>query len=649
MNRYDPDLLLGYIEDELGEAERAQFEQQMAEDDQLAALVNGLAGDRALMRSLPIVDAPAGLVDDAMHRLERSMLLDGPRESDAAPIPIQRGREIAGRAGDTNWGRVLGLTGLAAAVLIGAGITWQIIYDDRLSKTARDLVNESEPEAAQPETAASQGPEAESFADLGENRSDPDGGTLAQQEPRRMNTEDLESATAPDVADADSPGPAHDKEPGNGLLQRVQDAILANGGNEPLPTEPALPPVAAGQPFAPARASSDAPVIALADNVALYDNPAPQLFVVTDSPFQTQLQIVEWCLANGVPVVETQGLDFAYSYDSSAWPLFAAQESDENQPRLALLIEQEQLGVLVKDMNRFSDGVENFARQRAALNTAPTSRQRAQIQARPGPEAPLDLEDEAPRAQRKNADEQSGYAQLRAPKDLGNEENTRQNYDNLLVFNNQIALEQETEELRPTDEVALLEGPATPGSTQPKEGEQPQPLGQPEPPAVALQGQPADDQTPEAEPARDDAAPALDPAQERIDQPEQTPGLRAAPRSDRDAAVDQEADRERAGDLDDDDFEQPVLAPRGNWLSPQLPLAINTPIWSNSPRTQIVPIVLRQVEPAEMERMLREEAQSQIGTNPDEAGAAPAEGAEDAADPPAEAAPDAPGDAPASE
>jgi len=647
INRYDPDLLLGYIEDELGEEDRARFERQMAEDEQLAALVRGLTGDRALLRSLPLVEAPTGLVDDALHRLERTMLLDGPSEDDAPPIPIQRGRDIAGRSADARWGRVLGISGLAAAVLIGAGVKWLVIQDDPLNRAARDLAEEN----SAPSPTSQDDPRtdrAEAFVspestDLEGVDGQPARGVQPSvagtpAEPRNM--------PAPTVATPGTAEPEAGTTTGSpGLLERVTDAILANDRDRPAPAEPALPPVAiAGQSTVAQAPHVDAPVIALADNGALYDNPAPQLFVITDSPEQTQMQIVAWCLNNGVPVVQAEGFDFAYGYVEPEWTNNTTTKPVDGESKLALLIEAEQLGELVSEMNTNSYSIEQQpTRQRAALNTAQAGRQQAQIQARSAvapPEAAEPLEQAVPNAEETQP---AGYAQLRAPTDLGNEDLTRRNYDNVLDFNNRVALEQEAEENLAAKLAAGEESALGAAGSAPAPGLENAPLAQADEgqQAVATQD-PAAEVTAEEVEADNDTA-------RREERPAAPRTLREGESPEEEAVRDHAEPNAVASDevTQVGELETIESAPRGNWLSPQLPLAYNTPIWSNAPRTQIVPIVLRLIEPQEMDRMLREEARTRsdsqaVEAEPDQ----PVDAA-----PPANADPEpaAPAEAPVSE
>ena len=72
---YDEQLLLGYVEGDLTDAQRAQVEQWIAGDPRLGSLLEKLAGDRDALRALPEPETPSALMEDVDRVLERSMLL----------------------------------------------------------------------------------------------------------------------------------------------------------------------------------------------------------------------------------------------------------------------------------------------------------------------------------------------------------------------------------------------------------------------------------------------------------------------------------------------------------------------------------------------------------------------------------------------
>jgi len=77
-DRYDPNLILGYVEDELTAADRAKVDAMLAHDPALATLIDDLKRDRQTLRSAPAAAPPYDLTDAAIATLERHMLFDAP-------------------------------------------------------------------------------------------------------------------------------------------------------------------------------------------------------------------------------------------------------------------------------------------------------------------------------------------------------------------------------------------------------------------------------------------------------------------------------------------------------------------------------------------------------------------------------------------
>ncbi|MEX0774218.1 MAG: hypothetical protein WD042_00750 [Phycisphaeraceae bacterium] len=112
MDRYDENLILGYVEGDLPDDQRTQFEASLAADPVLRELVTALAADRAALRRTPQVEPPDDLMEPVHQQLERSMLLDVPTEP-AGIITPARSRRL---------GRMLLVAGVAAMLGIVAGI-----------------------------------------------------------------------------------------------------------------------------------------------------------------------------------------------------------------------------------------------------------------------------------------------------------------------------------------------------------------------------------------------------------------------------------------------------------------------------------------------------------------------------------------------
>lgn len=88
--RHDPDLILGHLEGDLSPEDAAKIQALIEADPDFAALLKGMANDRAQLRAAPAAQPPAGMADMALADLERSMLLDDATDSLALPTPGRR-------------------------------------------------------------------------------------------------------------------------------------------------------------------------------------------------------------------------------------------------------------------------------------------------------------------------------------------------------------------------------------------------------------------------------------------------------------------------------------------------------------------------------------------------------------------------------
>ena len=128
-DRYDQNLILEYVEGDLPPAQRVRFEAMLADDPVLRELTHQLATDRAALRDLPDEQPPAQLLEDAMHRLERGMLLgDDPAES-----AFTTGRTHPRRF---YLGRVLAYGSMAAVLVMTGGILVATLTGVDLLETA---------------------------------------------------------------------------------------------------------------------------------------------------------------------------------------------------------------------------------------------------------------------------------------------------------------------------------------------------------------------------------------------------------------------------------------------------------------------------------------------------------------------------------
>ncbi|MEM8737506.1 MAG: hypothetical protein AAGG38_03375 [Planctomycetota bacterium] len=119
-DRHDPNLILGYVEDDLTPDQRADFDALLRSDHTLAALVADLQAQRALLRGTPPPPPPPGLADAATARLERRMLLPEPDDLPPAPSSSRRRRLMP----------LVAYSGVAAVVTLTAAVVFQSLRSD---------------------------------------------------------------------------------------------------------------------------------------------------------------------------------------------------------------------------------------------------------------------------------------------------------------------------------------------------------------------------------------------------------------------------------------------------------------------------------------------------------------------------------------
>jgi len=170
--RHDPDLILGHLEGDLSPGDTAKVQALREADPDFAALLDGLAGDRDLLRAAPAAEPPAGLADAAIADLERSMLLDD-ADNGIAMLPPGRRRRFA-----------------IAPVLTYGGIAAV------LALTASAVLKSVQPPASSPTIAA---------APAGDGFDIAAAPIQAQRELARLDRAEV-GFGADDAADADAPG-----------------------------------------------------------------------------------------------------------------------------------------------------------------------------------------------------------------------------------------------------------------------------------------------------------------------------------------------------------------------------------------------------------------------------------------------------------
>lgn len=112
--RYDQDMILGYVEGDLDDVQRVAFEATLAQDHELRNLVSQMKLDRESLRRLGGVPAPVGLIDQVMQVKERAELLGDPEAPEPLPLKMPVNRY--------NLRRVLAYSGIAAVLLLSAAL-----------------------------------------------------------------------------------------------------------------------------------------------------------------------------------------------------------------------------------------------------------------------------------------------------------------------------------------------------------------------------------------------------------------------------------------------------------------------------------------------------------------------------------------------
>ncbi|MFW6337074.1 MAG: anti-sigma factor family protein, partial [Phycisphaeraceae bacterium] len=121
---YDLEKLQAYVEGDMTPEERDAYEREvLANDAGLRELVRDLLADRDALRRLPDESPERELMPEATERAERAMLLGDPED-----VPSLR---VTGNSADRRhvWTRRLVYSGVAAAVLLAAGVTFYSLQE----------------------------------------------------------------------------------------------------------------------------------------------------------------------------------------------------------------------------------------------------------------------------------------------------------------------------------------------------------------------------------------------------------------------------------------------------------------------------------------------------------------------------------------
>ncbi|MEM6552966.1 MAG: hypothetical protein AAF750_12690 [Planctomycetota bacterium] len=159
IDRHDPNLLLDYLEGELPEDVAAEVESAMQQDAELKRLITELVADRSALRAMPDAEPPGELIEAVQAQLEREMLLGPPPE----PIPLSRGHRNtqppAANQPSHLRARLVFLGGIAALLVLAAGITLYSLSQTSLLNLAGSSPATEPNHAAAPDAFAQQPPE----------------------------------------------------------------------------------------------------------------------------------------------------------------------------------------------------------------------------------------------------------------------------------------------------------------------------------------------------------------------------------------------------------------------------------------------------------------------------------------------------------
>jgi len=375
-DRYDQDMILGYVEGDLSDEQRAAFEATLADDHELRQLVSQMRLDREALRSLARQSAPVGLVDQVMQAQERDALLGDPAAPEPLPlvVPMSR-RKIR---------RVLAYSAVAAVLLLSFSVVLMTLTPpDLLNNPLSMAQNETRIDPlAGTESGLARVDEDAVYDNLGERalagrQVEP---LMVQEAPPvlAMKEKSAKRATVDRLAFADAEGKsvaeadAVSSRASSSDADRVADAVGA--GVAVTPTS--VGGFAAGR-VEPTTAPAGARVAMGQASYAGYDvSTLPehmQLEVDSASPTQARRDIRDWAIANSARVVEeparVAGKSFAVNRRSrgmvgglpvrglaSAAPPgptdLAEDEGATSESQLVLFVDDHQVPSLLAYLNR---------------------------------------------------------------------------------------------------------------------------------------------------------------------------------------------------------------------------------------------------------------------------------------------------------
>jgi hypothetical protein len=120
VERYDENMLLGYVEGDLSAGDRAVVEQWVRQDPRLGRLLEQISHDRAAVRQLPDPPAPESIAQELDGQIERLMLMDDTRQ------PIA-GEALRQRFALRKW--LVGASIAALFAVASAVVIWSLVID----------------------------------------------------------------------------------------------------------------------------------------------------------------------------------------------------------------------------------------------------------------------------------------------------------------------------------------------------------------------------------------------------------------------------------------------------------------------------------------------------------------------------------------
>ncbi|MEM7625637.1 MAG: hypothetical protein AAF333_08415 [Planctomycetota bacterium] len=332
--RYDPILLLDYVEGELPDDARQRVEAMLAEDPKLAELVRGMQRDRAALRGAERAALPRDLVSGALAQVEREMLLD---EDVAVPSPT-----VAAPVHRFRLAPLLTYGGIAAVLALTATVVFQTLQSEPAGHTEQAFAMSQDPAGVGLAEAPIKAQRQAAGADAAVASSD-----------RFDAVDDEEAAMLSEALAAVELAVDPATTPSREYFAGFADADAA--------ASPAAPAVVADL-GARLGVHSDSP-LALGDTFSVSAAPRFTVNVYTRSAEQTRQQLDDWAFSNRVVVSE---------------PIAIPRAAQEGPTRGHASAPADELSAVAKRSVVAGDGLFESKGQRLDTPTADAARGRAE-------------------------------------------------------------------------------------------------------------------------------------------------------------------------------------------------------------------------------------------------------------------------------